>query len=230
MPLCYTPSVSEPTKEQLHAKILQSLQAAITCCDKSHFSEFFSVPPAKIPIHSLFSDFNDESDPAIFDVVVDGFPWGLPEVQVIEMVWDGFLTSSRMSFAALQIDQETSLYFQFDDSEEDQPHFLAFARGVSPEVAHLAFLEELISSNGSAFDTVIFGSPPNEISSMFSVSKLVDPLLSVVDDAIENGCTDFWEEILTIISRNPATSDLVLDVSTKRGQRKTMRAYLKAVM
>jgi hypothetical protein len=160
---------------------------------------------------------------------VEEFPWGLPSDELISMAWDGLL-SSVMTFTSIQLDLETSLYFEFNDGEEFGPHFLAVANGLSAGLAQVAFLNELFRSNGATFNTGVFGSPPVEITSCFPVAELVEPFLAVADRAIEYGCDDFWEEVIQLGSRQPeGYTSLEFDVSTELGRRKDIEAYLASV-
>jgi hypothetical protein len=65
----------------------------------------------------LFSDFNEESDPEIFDFVSEGFPWGRPETNLISMVWYS-IPASTLAFTALELADQVTLFFEFNDSEE----------------------------------------------------------------------------------------------------------------
>ncbi len=227
----YTSSVSDSDRERLHSSVLRSLQAAIASCDAVPELPHFRRPPAKIPIHDLFSDFNDESDPEIFDVLIDGFPWGLSSNELISMVWYSICTSISMRFATIQLGQETTLFFEFNDSEADHLHFVATVTGLSAELAHESFLGELFRSNGATFNTGVFGSPPNEITSILPRSKLVEPFLAAADCAVENGCGDFWEEVLQLSSRRPQDpSGIEIDVFTQNGRRKAVEAYLASLL
>jgi hypothetical protein len=177
----------------------------------------------------LFSDFNDESDPEIFDVVVEGFPWGLPNTDLIRMVWYS-IPASLVTFAALQLAEQTTLFFEFNDSDEFGFYFLALADGVSPKLAHDMFMRELFRSNGETFDTAVSGgSPPNEVSSAFPRSTLLDCFLMVADRAEQYG--EFWEELLEMIAKNSKRlADTEFDVSTEDGRRNALDAYLTTVV
>lgn len=230
-PWRYTLPVSDPTKKELHGKVLQSLHSATAYCDAIPDLPHLRRPPARTPARALFSDFNDGSDSEIFDTVVDGFPWGLPSDELIRMAWDGWCISNSMSFAAIQLDHDTSLYFEFNDSEADQLHFLALSAGVSPDLAHDAFLTELFRSNGQTFNTGLFGSPPSEVTSRFPCSTLAEKFLVGADRAVEYGCNDFWEEVLQTIMRSSRPSTGIdVDISTQFGRRKAIEAYLKVVL
>jgi hypothetical protein len=112
-----------------------------------------------------------------------------------------------------------------------EPFFLAFADGISPKMAHEMFLMEAFRSNGETFNTGISGgSPPNEVSSAFPHSTLLDCFLMLADRTVEYG-GEFWEELLGIIegqSKHFAATQF--DVSTKDGRRKALGVYLGTVV
>jgi hypothetical protein len=217
----------EPKLKRLHKEILGSLQAAIDPCGPVPSLPNFRRPSAKIPIQTLFSDFNDRSGPYIFDELVEDFPWGLPSDQLIHMEWNGVL-SSAMGFDAIRLNHKTTLYFEFNDYEGDSPYFIAVAEAVSAKLAHETFLHELFTSNGATFHTAIFGSPPEKITSVFPRAKLVEPFLAAAQGA-HYGCDDFWEEVLQVVSRRRHGSKGI-DVSTELGRRKAIEAYLAVLL
>jgi len=99
-------AVSEARRQFLYHKVLQSFQVAITVCDAIPELPHFKRPPAKISTHRLFSDFIEESNSEVFDIVVDGFPWELQSHELISMVWYSWPASS-ISFAAINLDPKT---------------------------------------------------------------------------------------------------------------------------
>jgi hypothetical protein len=151
------------------------------------------------------------------------------------MVWYSS-AASVMGFDAIRLDQETSLYFEINDTEAYRIHFLAVAQGLPSDLAHEAFLTELFRSNGETFGTVVLGGPPNEITSYFPRSKLVEPFLLAAERAIGNGCHDFWNEVIEISSGPSRAAGLHLgeldapNVSTQRGRREAIEAYLATLL
>ena len=123
-----------------------------------------------------------------------------------------------------------TLFFEFNDSDEYGFYFLALADGVSPKLAHETFLIALFRSNGETFNTAVLGgSPPNEVSSAFPRSALLDHFLAVADRAVEYG--EFWEELLEMIAKNSKHSaGTEFDASTEGGRRKALDAYLETVV
>ena len=140
--------------------------------------------------------------------------------------------------AGLRCDPTRSkdLALETNDNEEYRLHFLAIATGISPRLAHEAFLKELFRSNGETFNTGVLQSPPNEITSLFPSSQLVEPFLAVADSAIEafGNDDDFWNDVLEIASNASRATDRGSkeppDVSTKRGQRKAIEEYLETLL
>jgi hypothetical protein len=218
--------VSELSQDQLREKVLESLEAAIACCDAVPHLPGLRRPPARIPIPSLFSDFN-HTDAETFDFVVGGFPWGLPSADLIQMVWYS-IPASSVSFSALQIGPRT-LFFELNDNDDDCPHFLAVADGISIDLAEETFMRELFGSNGETFSTPLFGgSPPNEVASRFPRPILAECFLAAADKAVEYG--DFWEELCEIVAKRSRDGNgPPLDASTKAGRSKAIEAYFSAI-
>jgi hypothetical protein len=226
-------AVSEARRQFLYHKVLQSFQVAITVCDAIPKLPHFKRPPAKISTHRLFSDFIEESNSEVFDIVVDGFPWELQSHELISMVWYSWPASS-ISFAAINLDPKTSLYFEFNDTEENHLHFLAVAEELSIDLADEIFVRELFMSNGETFHTGVLTSPPNEMVSHFSRSTLVEFFLAIADRAIDYGGTDFWEEVLNIIDRRSRlgfhSAKNHLNVSSPSARRRTIERYLACLL
>jgi hypothetical protein len=216
--------MSERSDGKLQVRVLQSLQVAIACCDPIPELSHFFRPPMKIATRKLFSDFNAESDAEVYDFVVDGFPWGLRSKKLIGMVWDS-LPASCVSFSAIQLDQYTSLYFEFNDDDEDHVHLLAVAQGLSTDRAHEIFLRELFRSNGGTFNTGVWASPPTEVTSKSPKSVLVENFLLGASRAMESGSDDFWGEVLQIIGW-----DSDIDIVSETGRQKVMEAYIETVV
>ena len=198
---------------------MRSLRRAAACCDPVVDLPGFSRPPAKIPVYTLLSEYLDARLPE------DEFPWDLRNELVIEMSWE--ILPHPVTYTSMRIGRETSLYFEWNENQNEGPCLITVATGMTPSLAHKAFLRALFASNGSAFHAALLGELPSGLVSCLPRTALVASFLAAADAAAGSGRPGFWDELLSIAV--PAGVQ-TLNITTKTGRRRAIQAYLDAVL
>lgn len=162
----------------------------------------FARPKEPVALSAVFPGYEGPDDEDYPDRC--GYPWGLCEDTMLSVSWTSFLGCVH-EVEAVDLPGGHRVYLEFS---EIQGNRLLAAATLSAPLADSRFVEALLTSNGAAFGTEIFGGPPDSVSvgGRFSREKWIEifgrcfSAGSVWDDLAESQEPEDWYQALERIA------------------------------